>query len=121
MRGGYQRLETAPEGCEAEGGNAYRSLSDDAGAHLGAAPGPVGEDDRNLADGEAGADGAVDRLDLEGVAERGDSLEPDRLQHGSPVALESAGRVAHIEPEHGLGVQAAASADGPADGPPVAH
>jgi DNA polymerase (family X) len=72
-------------------------------------------------DRETGAEGTVDRLDLEGVADRGDALEPDCLQHGPPVALETARRVANAESEHGLGVQTASPADGAADAPPVAY
>jgi DNA polymerase (family 10) len=117
----YQRSETAPEGGETERRNADHSLGDDPGTHLGAPLGTVAEDDRHLADCAAGAQGAVDRLDLEGVAQRGDALEPDRLQYAPPVALESARRVANAETEHRLRVQTPAPADGAADEPPVAH
>src|SRR5581483_6419949 len=52
-------------------------LEHDRAAHLGAAGGAVDERDRDLGDAEPGADGAVGRLDLEGVAARGDGVQVD--------------------------------------------
>src|SRR4051812_42916298 len=74
--------------------------------HLRAPDLAVAEDDRDLAYAEAVADGAVGQLDLERVALRADGVEIDRLEHLAPVALESAGEVAHREPQHALGVPA---------------
>ena len=59
----------------------------------------VDEADRHLDDLEAGADGAVGQLDLEGVAARADPVEVDRLEHAPVEALEAAGQVAHAQAE----------------------
>ena len=64
-------------------------------------------------------DRAVGGLDLEGVAERGDRLELDRLEHLAAKDLEAAGEVADPEPEHGARVGAAAAADQPPHRAPV--
>ncbi len=79
----------------------------------------VAERDRHLDDPEPGEDGPVRQLDLEGVAARAHGAQLDRLEHLAPEALEAAGEVAHGQPEHEPGVQAADAADEPAQRSPA--
>ena len=67
-----------------------------------------------------GCDRPVGHLDLEGVAASLDRVEVDRLQHLAAEALEAAGQVVDLDPEHEPRVGAAAAADRPPQRPPVA-
>ena len=87
--------------------------------HLGLADAAVAEGDRHLDDPEAGANRPVGQLDLERVAQRGDRVEVDRLEHLAPDRLEAAGQVADLDPKDPAGIGAAAAADRPAHRPPV--
>src|SRR6266511_3508983 len=94
-------------------------LEGDSPRHL-AGPGlAVAEDDRDLLDPEAVADGAKRELDLERVALRAHGVEVDRLEHLAPVALEAASEVAHGQAEDVLGVPAPATGHHTADGSPT--
>src|SRR5215218_9663471 len=94
-------------------------LERDPPRHLRAPDLAVAEDDRDLAHAEAAAHGAVGQLDLERVALRANAVEVDRLEHFAPVALEPSREVAHLQPEHPLGVPAAPARDDAPPDPPA--
>src|SRR5688572_23226024 len=76
-----QRLLSEPpsQRRQAKGRHLHEGLEHDRAGHLRAAELAVGEDDRHLVDAVPGAQGPVRRLDLKGVAARGDRLGDECL------------------------------------------
>src|SRR5437867_1423809 len=107
-------LEAPGERGDAQRGHLPHRLEDDRAVHLRASLLAVDEGDRNFGDGEPGPQGPIRRLDLERVAARPYRREVDRLEPSPPVALETAGRVAHRHAEPGPRVEAARRPDEPA-------
>src|SRR4051794_3158318 len=96
-------------------------LEDDPAGHLRRPYPAVAEDNRDLGDTKPGLDRAEGRLDLEGVALRGERFQVDRLEDLAPEALEPAGEIVDLDAERGARVRAAPAADRPAARPPICH
>src|SRR6267143_5161415 len=96
------------------------SLEDDGAGHLALADAAVGEDDGDFHHPEAGAQGPVRQLDLEGVAGAGYGGQIDSLQHFAAEALEAAGEVVHADAQDGARVDAPAAREQAPSQAPVA-
>src|SRR5688572_11158608 len=87
--------QAAQQVLESQPPDAPDRLAHDALAHLGLPRLALDEDDRHLADPEAGTERAELELDLEGISIRPDALDVHPLEHLAAEAVEPARRVAH--------------------------
>src|SRR5207248_11170001 len=79
----------------------------------------VGEEDGDLAHGEAALQRAVGELDLEGISARADRGQVDGFEDLTPEAFEATRQVSHRDAEDEASVEAAALAQQPAAEAPV--
>src|SRR4029078_8889246 len=96
---------------QAELGHLPHRFEDDAARHLRPAGAALCEDDRNLDDLDAAAEGAVGRLDLEGVALGPNPIERRCLEGFATPALETARKVVDRDAEDRPSVEGAKAAD----------
>jgi hypothetical protein len=109
---------TTEAGAQTPPGDEAESLDDGLPRELRAAGGPIGEDDRHLADAGAGRRGPVDRLDLEGVAVGSRVIELDAAHEVGSVDLVAGGAVGDVEAEREADVAVGPTGQGlPPSGP----
>src|SRR5215468_892077 len=82
---------------------------------------PVYEVNGHLTHREALHDAAVDHLDLEGITLRHDTIQADRLQHGSRITAIARCGVAYPESEQGPCVQVRTPREEPSVPAPAGH